>query len=56
MHQDVEVGDYLLTINVEPQYEPPDVEEIMGYSASVIVTRHEERRFEGQRTRKIPAT
>jgi len=55
MHQDVEVGDYLLTINVEPQYEPPDVEEIMGYSARVIVTRHEERRFEGQRTRKIPA-
>ncbi|CAN7379484.1 hypothetical protein [Caballeronia sp. 15715] len=41
MHQDVEVGDYLLTINVEPQYEPPDVEEIMGYSARVMVTRHD---------------
>ena len=41
MHQDVEVGDYLLTINVEPQYTPPDAEKIIGYSARVTVTRHD---------------
>jgi hypothetical protein len=41
MHQDVEVGDYLLTINVEPKFDPPDEEKIIGYSARVMVTRHD---------------
>ena len=41
MHQDVEVGDYLLTINVEPKYDPPDEEKVIGYGARVMVTRHD---------------
>ncbi|WP_213762105.1 hypothetical protein [Caballeronia sp. dw_19] len=41
MHQDVEVGDYLLTINVEPKYDPPDAEKIIGFNVRVIVTRHD---------------
>ena len=41
MHQDVEVGDYLLTINAEPKYEPPDPEKVIGFNVRVIVTRHD---------------
>ena len=41
MHQDVEVGDYLLTINAEPKYDPPDAEKIVGFNVRVLVTRHD---------------
>jgi hypothetical protein len=41
MHQDVEVGDYLLTINVEPKYDPADAEKIVGFNVHVAVTRHD---------------
>jgi hypothetical protein len=41
MHQDVEVGDYLLTINVEPKCDPADAEKTTGFNVRVIVTRHD---------------
>jgi hypothetical protein len=41
MHQDVEVGDYQLTINAEPKYDPADANNIIGFNVRVIVTRHD---------------
>ena len=41
MHQDVEVGDYLLTINVAPKHDPAGAENIDGFSVRVTVTRHD---------------
>jgi hypothetical protein len=41
MHQDVEVGDYLLAINVEQKNDPADAEQIIGYNVRVAVTRHD---------------
>ena len=41
MHQDVEVGDYLLTINAEPKCDPSDAEKIIGFNVRVLVTRHD---------------
>jgi len=41
MHQDVEVGDYLLTINVESKFDPPDADKVIGFNVRVIVTRHD---------------
>lgn len=41
MHQDVEVGDYLLAINVEQKSDPADAERIIGFNVRVVVTRHD---------------
>jgi hypothetical protein len=41
MHQDIEVGDHLLAINVEQKYDPADAEKVIGFNVRVIVTRHD---------------
>jgi hypothetical protein len=41
MHQDVEVGDYLLTINVASKNDPADADKSTGYNVRVRVTRHD---------------
>lgn len=41
MHQDVEVGDHLLAINVEQKCDPADAAKIIGFNVRVVVTRHD---------------
>ncbi|MDN7180201.1 hypothetical protein M0D69_19795 [Caballeronia sp. SEWSISQ10-4 2] len=41
MHQDIEVGDHLLAINVEQKCDPADEARVIGFNVRVIVTRHD---------------
>ncbi len=41
MHQDIEVGDHLLAINVEQKTDSADAAIIIGFTVRVVVTRHD---------------